>query len=82
LSQNAKMLAALYLAMSLPIVAVFAVFFALSGQVVSAVAVLVVFPAVYAGTAFIGTLIAAWFYNAVAARVGGFEFTTKEVGAA
>ena len=43
---------------------------------------LVVFPVVYAGTAFLGTLIATWFYNVVAARVGGFEFTTKKVGGA
>ncbi|MFC4929778.1 hypothetical protein [Massilia sp. GCM10023247] len=79
LSQNAKMVAALYLAVSLPIVALFAIFFAVSGQAMMAGAVLVVFPVVYAGTAFLGTLVGAWFYNLVAARVGGFEFTTKEI---
>lgn len=27
-----------------------------------------------------GTLVGAWVYNLVAAQVGGFEFTTVEIG--
>jgi hypothetical protein len=79
LSQNAKMMAALYLAMSVPMAAVFALFIANTGQSGQAVAALVIFPLVYGAVAYVGTLLGAWFYNLVAKRVGGFEFTTAEV---
>jgi hypothetical protein len=29
---------------------------------------------------FVFTLFGAWVYNVIAARIGGFEFTTAEVG--
>jgi hypothetical protein len=45
------------------------------------IAMLVVMPVAYAVGAFIGAAIGAWIYNQVAARIGGFEFTTAEVGA-
>lgn len=79
LSQNAKMMAALYLVMSIPMAAVFALFVVNTGQAVGAIATLVIFPLVYCAVAYVGMLLAAWFYNLVAKRVGGFEFTTAEV---
>lgn len=81
LGQNAKMAAALYVVISLPIMLVFAAILAISGQAGQALVVLVATPVVYAGVAALGTLIGGWLYNVVAARVGGFEFTTAEVKA-
>ena len=81
LGQNARMAAALYVVISLPIVLVFAAILALQGQTGQALVVLVATPAAYAGAAFLSTLIGSWLYNLVAARVGGFEFTTTEIKA-
>jgi predicted Co/Zn/Cd cation transporter (cation efflux family) len=79
LVQNAKVVAVLYLLLSLPVLVILWVAAAFTGHgVVSGVA-LVVFPLVYALSGFVFTLIGAWIYNVVASMVGGFEFTTKEV---
>jgi hypothetical protein len=79
LSQNAKMMAAIYLVTSVPLAAIFALTAALSGRAGEALLILFVVPLVYSGLGYLGTLFAAWFYNVVAKRVGGFEFTTAEV---
>jgi hypothetical protein len=81
LVQNAKVVAVLYLLLSLPVLVILWVAAAFTGHgVVSGVA-LVVFPLLYALSGFVFTLIGAWIYNVVASMVGGFEFTTKEVSA-
>jgi predicted Co/Zn/Cd cation transporter (cation efflux family) len=81
LVQNAKVVAVLYLLLSLPVLVILWVAAAFTGHgIVSGVA-LVVFPLLYALSGFVFTLIGAWIYNVVASMVGGFEFTTKEVSA-
>jgi predicted Co/Zn/Cd cation transporter (cation efflux family) len=81
LVQNAKVVAVLYLLLSLPVLVILWVAAAFTGHgLVSGVA-LVVFPLIYALSGFVFTLIGAWIYNVVASMVGGFEFTTKEVSA-
>ena len=82
LVQNAKMIAVLYLVMSLPVLLVVWAFGSMMGGPagVSTLA-MVVFPLAYALSGFIFTLIGALLYNMVASMVGGFEFTTKEVSA-
>lgn len=73
--QNAKVIAALYFVMSIPFVLLY--------MVLPGVAlpwwVFILMPVVYLVIGFIFSLIGAWIYNLVAARVGGFEFTTVEV---
>jgi hypothetical protein len=82
LVQNAKMVAALYLVISLPLLLIFWAFGTMMGQAGMSTAMLVVFPVIYALSGFVFALIGAWIYNLVASMLGGFEFTTKEVGAA
>lgn len=79
--QNAKMMAALYLVLSLPMVAVFLAFQSVPGMGGVSVVGIIVFPLAYAASGFVFTLIGAWIYNLVASMVGGFEFTTREVKA-
>jgi hypothetical protein len=81
LVQNAKLIAALYLVLSLPMVAVMMLLVMFGGQIGFAAIMLVLFPLAYAGCGFVFTLVGAWLYNLVAARVGGFEYTTAEIGA-
>jgi hypothetical protein len=85
--QSAKVAAALYLVTSVPILAALALFTSIlstqvPGGAVVGVAILVAVPALYGFCAFVGAVIAAAIYNLVAARIGGFEFTTAEVGTA
>ena len=76
--QSAKVVAALYLVTAIPIVALVAVF--LSAQLPGVgVVTLAVTPVLYALGGFIGSAIGALVYNLVAARIGGFEFTTAAV---
>jgi hypothetical protein len=79
--QSAKVVAALYLVTAIPIVALAAFFMAALLPGVGVVT-LVVTPVLYALGGFIGSAIGALVYNFVAARIGGFEFTTAEVDAA
>lgn len=81
LVQNAKMVAVLYLLLSLPILAIMWGVAAVTGQGLVTGVMLVVLPLVYALSGFVFTLIGAWLYNLVASMVGGFEFTTREVSA-
>jgi len=37
-------------------------------------------PLLYTLFGFVFTLVGAWVYNLIAARIGGFEFTTAEAG--
>jgi len=77
--QNAKVMAALYLVLSIPFTLLM-IIPALVGQGAGvSVAMLILMPVLYTLMGFVFTLVGAWVYNVVAARVGGFEFTTVEV---
>ncbi|MFC0252939.1 hypothetical protein [Massilia consociata] len=76
--QSAKVMAVLYLVLSLPMVLLMAVPAMFSGQEFS-LAMLILMPVLYTLIGFIFTALGAWVYNIVAARVGGFEFATAEV---
>ncbi|MDN4058955.1 hypothetical protein QPK31_12060 [Massilia sp. YIM B02769] len=77
--QNAKVMAALYLVLSIPFTLLM-IIPALMGQGAGvSVAMLILMPVLYTLMGFVFTLVGAWVYNVVAARVGGFEFTTVEV---
>ncbi len=83
--QNAKVAAALYFVISLPFLALIAIgmAFAPSESGMGAgmgIGMVIIMPLMYAFFGFIFTLIFAWLYNLVAKRVGGFEFTTAEMG--
>lgn len=77
--QSAKVMAALYLVISIPFGLLMAIPMLMGEQPVS-VLMLVLMPILYCVIGFVFTLIGAWVYNLVAARIGGFEFTTAEVG--
>ncbi|HBI69864.1 MAG TPA: hypothetical protein DDZ22_12885 [Massilia sp.] len=78
--QNAKVMAALYLVLSIPFTLLM-IIPALMGQGAGvSVAMLVLMPLLYTLIGFVFTLVGAWVYNVIAARIGGFEFTTVEVG--
>jgi hypothetical protein len=80
--QSAKVMAAVYLVTAIPIVILAGLFMSAVMPAGVSIAVLVVMPVAYAIGAFVGVAIGALIYNLVAARIGGFEFTTAEVGAA
>jgi hypothetical protein len=80
--QSAKVMAAVYLVTAIPIVILAALFMSAVMPAGVSIAVLLVMPVAYAIGAFVGVAIGALIYNLVAARIGGFEFTTAEVGAA
>jgi len=80
--QNAKVMAVLYLVISIPFTLLM-IIPTLMGQGQGAgfsLAMLVLMPLLYTLIGFVFTLVGAWVYNLVAARIGGFEFTTVEVG--
>jgi len=75
--QTAKVMAALYFVMSIPFILLMAVMPSPPGTL--SVWHMIIIPLAYLLFGFIFTLIGAWIYNLVAARVGGFEYTTVEV---
>lgn len=77
--QSAKVLAVLYMVISLPVLAVMALIGAVSGNIGSAIAMLLVAPLVYGLLTFLCTGLMAWLYNLVARRVGGLEFSTEDM---
>ncbi|WP_288380936.1 hypothetical protein [uncultured Massilia sp.] len=79
--QSAKVMAVLYLVLSIPMVAIMAIPAMMGTERAAAgmtLGMLVLMPILYTVLGFIFTAIGAWVYNLVAARVGGFEFTTTE----
>jgi len=79
--QNAKVMAALYFVISIPVVALTALPLMTTGQWVGgSLLVMLLLPLLYTALGFVFTLFGAWVYNVVAERVGGFEFTTVEIG--
>jgi hypothetical protein len=79
LVQNAKMMAVMYLLLSLPVLAIMAVAGSVMNQPGLSLVSMVFFAGGYVASGFVFTLIGAWVYNLVASLVGGFEFTTTEV---
>jgi len=79
LLQNAKMVAALYLFLSLPILAVLAAVGGATSRPELSLFAILMFVATYVASGFVFALIGGWVYNLVAGVVGGFEFTTADV---
>lgn len=77
--QTAKVMAVLYLIMSLPLMLLMAASFSLAPAPKPPVAGMMIFlPVLYTVFGFIFTIIGAWVYNLAAKWVGGIEFTTSE----
>ena len=77
---NAKLMAAIYFVISLPLVLMIAVSAVMQEGIGGSLFALMFMPLLYAAFGFVLTLFGAWVYNGIAARIGGFEFTTVEVG--
>lgn len=77
-TQSAKVLAVLYMVISIPIVVVLGAIGLLGGGG-SALLVVILAPLIYGVVAFLGAGLAAWLYNVVANWVGGLEYSTKDV---
>lgn len=80
-SQTAKVLAVLYMVISLPFLALGALLGAFKGSVGVVILALVVAPVIYGVLTYLCTGLMAWLYNVVAGRVGGFEYSIKEISA-
>ena len=79
--QTAKVMAILYLILSLPIVLLMVATFSFTpGPKPPMTGMLIFMPIFYMVFGFVFTLIGAWVYNFVAGWVGGIEFTTSESG--
>ena len=77
--QTAKVMAVLYLVLSLPLVLLMAASFSFApGPKPPITGMLIFMPIIYMVFGFIFTIIGAWVYNLVARWVGGIEFTTSE----
>jgi len=77
--QNAKLMAALYFVISIPFTLLMIIPAVMGQGAGPSIAMLVLMPLLYTLMGFVFTLIGAWVYNLIAARIGGFEFTTVEV---
>jgi hypothetical protein len=79
--QTAKVMALLYLIISLPLVLLMAASFSAAPNPKPPIAGMMIFlPVIYMVVGFVFTIIGAWIYNLVAKWVGGIEFTTSETG--
>ena len=77
---NAKLMAVIYLVISLPLVVLMAIPLVMQEGFSASLVAIVFMPVLYTAFGFVFTLFGAWVYNGIAARVGGFEFTTVEAG--
>ena len=79
--QSAKVVAVLYLAISVPVALIMLIptMMAGGGMLGLSVGALIAMPILYTVCGFIFALIGAGMYNFAASLVGGFEFTTAEV---
>jgi len=78
LMQSAKVMASLYFVTTLPFVLLMVLSGGFGASFFSPF-LMILLPAAYAVCGFLGTLLAGWIYNLVAARIGGIEFQTVEV---
>ncbi|RYE96307.1 MAG: hypothetical protein EOO78_21640 [Oxalobacteraceae bacterium] len=77
--QSAKVMAALYFVISIPMALLMMIPAMLSPA--PSVGMLILMPVFYTLFGFLFSLFGAWIYNLVAKRIGGFEFQTVEIGA-
>ncbi|WP_211454922.1 DUF3566 domain-containing protein [Collimonas antrihumi] len=77
--QTAKVLAILYFAISLPMIALMSLLYAFMPGPKAPTGVMFILPFLYAIFGFIFTAIGAWIYNLIAKWVGGIEFTVSEI---
>ena len=77
--QSAKVMAVLYFVVSFPMALILAFSSPVTSQGYGLLA-MIALPVLYTLFGFIFSIVGAWIYNLVAARVGGFEFTTVEIG--
>jgi len=78
--QSAKVMAALYFVISIPFALLMMIPAMLSPTPSIGIGMLIMMPIFYTIFGFLFSLLGAWIYNLVAARIGGFEFQTAEVG--
>lgn len=77
--QSAKVMAALYFVISIPFALLMMIPAMLSPTPSIGIGMLIMMPIFYTIFGFLFSLLGAWIYNLVAARIGGFEFQTMEV---
>jgi len=77
--QNAKVMGALYLVISIPLTLFMTIPAVLTQGAGVSILAMILMPLLYTAFGFVFTLFGAWVYNLIAARIGGFEFTTGEV---
>ncbi len=81
--QSAKVAGALYLVISIPFIILFGLATMFTGGIgtfFGSIFMIIIAPIVYAVVGFLFTLVGAFVYNLVAARIGGFEYTSDEIG--
>ncbi|MBZ2208560.1 hypothetical protein [Massilia soli] len=79
LVQSAKVIALMYLLLSVPIVGLMFTFAPVMMPGVGGAALFLMVPLFYALFCFIGIIISGWLYNLSARMVGGIEYTTADV---
>ncbi|SFB39094.1 hypothetical protein SAMN04515620_1622 [Collimonas sp. OK607] len=77
--QTAKVLALVYFAISVPVIALMSLFYALMPGPKAPLGVMFILPFLYLIFGFIFTAFNAWIYNLIAKWVGGIEFTVSEI---
>ncbi|GAC1524737.1 MAG: hypothetical protein NVS3B11_25640 [Collimonas sp.] len=77
--QTAKVMALLYFAISLPMIALMGLFYAFMPGPKASIGMMFMLPFLYAIFGFIFTVFGAWIYNLVAKWIGGIEFTVSEI---
>lgn len=79
--QSAKVMAALYFVISIPFALLMMIPAMLAPTPGLSIGMVIMLPIFYTLFGWLFSLLGAWIYNLVAARVGGFEFQTVEVTA-
>jgi hypothetical protein len=79
--QSSRVMAALYFVISLPITLAMLIPTLMGSAPGASIFTVIMMPILYAFFGFLFSLFGAWIYNLIAARIGGFEFQTVEVGA-
>ena len=78
-AQSAKVVAVLYTVISLPVLLIMALAGAFQGNLGVVLLAVVIAPLIYGVITFLFAGLGAWLYNVVARRVGGFEYSIKEM---
>jgi hypothetical protein len=77
--QSAKVMAALYFVISIPFALLTMIPAMLAPTPGLSIGMIILLPIFYTLFGWLFSLLGAWIYNLVAARIGGFEFQTVEV---